>query len=303
MVTYAPVPAPPAERALINLLAAARTPQGETVSDNPGVAVRWQEGIAYESLACGAVLLRDPCDAATAVTFVRGDYDSATGLEADEDRSVQAASVYAEAAYTCSSLGWRDTYEERALASIDAELPRAVEYELWTGAVAVAEAYPTNRWLTHTGVTGGHQVTDLSPGAAVTATQALGILEQALGQAYSGTGIIHTSRLGLNVLNGGNVLHRNGRIIETLAGNRVVAGVGYPGLGPGNAAPASNETWIYVTPMVTVHLGAVELPPVEALDQAFVQRGVNRIEIRPRVLFTVDWDGCAAAYALRLKTN
>lgn len=296
MVAYEPVPPPIPEVPLVNLLAAARTPQGETS--------RWQHGTAYESLACPALFLRDPCDAAADLVVVRGDLDSAEGSEADEDRLVRAQTVYAETIYTCSALGWRETYLDRALAMLTAELPRAVEHELWTGELATQQTFADNRWLTKDGATDGTSVTDLTPGAgAVPPTEALAILEHALGQAYSGVGLIHVARIGSPFLQGTGLLTRNGKIVETLVGNRVVPGVGYPGTGPGGDAPDADTTWVYATPMVTVRLGAIELPDEAAVDAAFVEKGVNRLEIRPRAPFTVDWDGCAAAFAVQMSTT
>jgi hypothetical protein len=284
--TYAPVPPPPVDRPLVNLLAAARTPQGENL--------RWEEGIAYESLACGSVLLRDPCSSTLDGVFVRGDFDDAEGSEASEDRLVRARSVYAEAGYTCSALGWRETYRDRALAALDSELVRAVERELWAGPIGQTYTVP-NRALTA-------DATDLTPGTgAVSPELALGLLEEALAGVYSGVGIIHVPRIATSVLNlGGGSLTRTARIIETLAGNRVVPGIGYPNTGPGDDAADEGTAWLYVTPMVTVRLGSPELPSESDLDASFLHRGVNRLEIRPRALFTVDWDGCDSAFAVQL---
>lgn len=221
MSRLAPVPAPAPERPLVNLLAAARTPMGETV--------RWQEGTQYESQSCGRVLNADVC-APSRTDLVR----AGVGPDDPEGRLVQTVAVYAVADYECRYLpGTIGDFRDRALATLDAELPRAVEHELWTGGIARLSDLP-NRYLTDPA-----NLTDLTPGSGpVAPTAALGLLEDALGDVYSGPAIVHVNRRALYYL---PQLTRNGKIIETRAGNRVVPGVGYPGTGPA-LDPVANLT-------------------------------------------------------------
>lgn len=281
MTRYAPIDAPAVGRPVVNLLAAANTPQGETV--------RWEEGTEYESAACASVLLRDACDPSlTAVVRAGVDADDAEG------RRVRAVAVYAEVMVDCIALpGALDDYRELARIGLDAELPRAVEHELWTGAMARQGAYDT-RYLID-----ADRVTVLNGGTAVKPAAALGLLEDALGDVYSPAGIIHCNRHAQVYLP--NVT-RNGRVLETRVGNRVVPGVGYPGLGPGSGedadgvAPGANEEWVYATPMVTVRVGTPEIPERPTID-----RDTNRAQIRARVPFEVSWDGCGA-FAILMQT-
>jgi hypothetical protein len=277
MVAFAPVDAPPVERPVVNLLGAARTPQGETV--------RWQEGTAYETGACSHLWLADVCAPGTVVEVRAG-----IGEDNPEGRVIQTAAVYGVAEYECMALpGLMDTFRDRALASLDAELPRLVEHELWTGALAQASTLP-NRFLEDAGV-----VDDITPaGGAVSPALAVGLLESALADVYSGVGIIHLDRVGASYL---PHVTRTGRLLETRSGNRVVPGVGYPGTGPGGAAAAAGATWLYITPMVTVRLGTPEAP-----DEPSIDRETNRAHVTARVPFEVSWDGCAAAFAVQMTT-
>lgn len=282
MTRFAPIDAPPVVRPLVNLLAAANTPQGESV--------RWQEGSVYESAACMEVRNRDTCDP-TVQSLVKD------GVDADdpEGRRVETVAVYAETIYECMVIpALLDTYRERVIAAADAELPRAVEHELWTGAIARGAALP-NRYLIDPA-----RVTVLNGGVAVKPFAALGLLEDALGDVYSGAGIVHCNRHAVQYLPG---VTRNGRIIETRVGNRVVPGVGYPGLGPATvgdpdgAPPGASEEWVYITPMVTARVGTVEV-----LDRVSIDRDTNRAQIRARTPFEVSWDGCSAAFAILMQT-
>lgn len=214
MVRLAPVDAPTPERPLVNLLGAARTP-----TDN----VRWQEGTQYESQSCSRLALADTCEPATNAEVRAG-----VGPDDPTGRLVQAVAVYAVVDYDCIALpNLLDSYRDRVLAALDAELPRAVEHELWTGVIAQAAALPS-RWLASS------DTIDVNPAGAVSPNRATGLLERALGDVYSGVGIIHIPRDVTPYL---SHTTRNGRVIETRAGNRVVPGVGYPGVGVGIGRP------------------------------------------------------------------
>lgn len=279
---FSPIDAPAVAAPVVNLLAAANTPTGEDV--------RWQEGSVYESNACAAVENRDACD-----PTVRALVKAGVGADDPEGRQVQSVAVYAETIYECMVLpGLIDTYRDRVAAAAAAELPRAVEHELWTGAIARGADLPT-RYLIDP-----DRVTVLNGGTAVKPAAALGLLEDALGDVYSGVGIVHLNRHAQVYL---PTLTRNGRIIETRVGNRVVPGVGYPGLGPATVGdpdgitPADGTEWVYITPMVTVRVGATELPDAPTID-----RDVNRAQIRARTPYEVSWDGCSAAFAILMQT-
>lgn len=271
MVTLAPVDAPAPERPLINLLGAANTPGG---------AGRWQEGTEYEA-TCPHVWLADVCEPDTTAEVLAG-----VGPDDPEGRRVAGVAVYAVTDYDCIALpNLLDTYRDRVLAAADAELPRAVEHELWTGAIAVASALP-QRFLAS-----GDSL-DLTPVAgAVSPNRAVGMLERAVGMVYSGVALIHATR---DVVPFVSHTSRTGRIIETRTGNRLVPGVGYTGTGPDGNEAAAGEVWLYATPMVTVRVGDTAIN-----DRVDVDRDTNRAHIVARTPFEVTWDGCTPAFAVR----
>lgn len=262
---------PPAERPLLHLLAAART----------GEAVRG-DGIAYESESQGQVRTHDVCSPSVLSTV----------KPEAANRRVSAQAVYAEAMYGCTALAFREGYADRAQATLDAELPRAVENEFWTGTIAKAASLP-NPYLARAGV-----AVDLNPAGAVPPTLAVALLEQAVANAYSGPAYLHTAVVGFPFLH--QHVQVQGRTARTLRGSYVVPGVGYPGTSPTGAAATAGETWMYATGAVTVRVGPTELPDDGALGQAFVAKAVNTIDIRPRAAFTVDYDGPLVAVRVRL---
>lgn len=77
--------------------------------------------------------------------------------------------------------------------------------------------------------------------------------------------------------------------LVTKLGTPIVAGVGYTGTAPGNAAPASNRKWMYATGPVSVYLGPSS---VVGEVQAWIDEGVNDLTLQAERGAAVVWDGC-----------
>lgn len=123
--------------------------------------------------------------------------------------------------------------------------------------------------------------TDLTPlaGTAVTDPRlAAGILEQWFGANYGGRPVLHTTRLGANLLE--DILkHSDAFKMHTAQGSPLVYGSGYGQTGPAAAVAGADEAWVYVT-------GDVEFlrSPVVAQEEGFNLPG-NRVRYLTEVQY------------------
>jgi hypothetical protein len=170
---------------------------------------------------------------------------------------------------------------ERLKRQCDAATQRAVEQELWDGAIRKAAGH-TNRALTSSGVT------VLNGGAAVSPKRALAILEQGIAEAsHAGEqGIIHATRdvIALLSSNSQMLFHNKDKDhLQTMGGTPVVVGSGYTGTGPDgdeNATATVSNKWIYATGTVRVFLGDVDIVN-DSLSQAYdVSGNANDMRIK-----------------------
>lgn len=165
----------------------------------------------------------------------------------------------------------------------DAATQRAVEEELWDGAIRKASSH-TNRALT------SNTVTILNSGTAVSAKRALAILEQGIAEAsHAGEqGIIHLTRdvTALLSSNSQMLFHNKEKDhLQTMGGTPVVVGSGYTGTGPDGATGATaslTNKWIYATGTVRVFLGDVDVVN-DNLSQAYDVSG-NQNDMRLKAI-------------------
>jgi hypothetical protein len=170
---------------------------------------------------------------------------------------------------------------ERLKRQCDAATQRAVEQELWDGAIRKAAGH-TNRALT------SNTVTILNSGTAVSPKRALAILEQGIAAAsHAGEqGIIHATRdvVALLSSNSNMLFHEKDKDhLQTMGGTPVVVGSGYTGTGPDGATGATatvDNKWIYATGTVRVFLGDVDIVN-DSLSQAYdVSGNANDMRIK-----------------------
>lgn len=267
-----PIDAPPAAPPRVSILSASTLP-------DDGDA-RWQNGVIYSSEACPGIRLLDPCVDADAVVVVE---------PADPD-DTEIRPVYGEVSYRCQTRGVREEYEGRARRALALAMPYAIERELATGELAAAAAVAGAYDDTNPRLQAGAAVTDLNPAGAVPPARALALLENALGDLLRGAvGTIHARRGAAAILP--NVT-RDGNVLSTRIGTRVLAGAGYPGAGPDGVDSADGETWLYGTGPTAVRLGPPEVPSAQAIEST-IRRDVNVVEIVARQLFAASFDGCA----------
>jgi hypothetical protein len=259
----AALPLEPAPYGLLSL----RDP---TVTDDD----RWLAGLTYESLECTAELnLLDICNSAPP-------YAAHEPTETERNRNYDPFVI--EAVDRCSTFGFeaRDA-EERAVNALEVGTQKMLEAELWTGAIAAANGYASNRFLA------SPDTVDITPGGTpVKVRYGMALLEQALANCGLGTrGVVHlTTEVG-SVL----PLKGVGDHLETQLGNYAVVGTGYPGTGPDGTTPTTGQ-WMYVTGAVEVRLGRSQPVGVHLRQQ--VDTSVNTWEARAQRAAAVYWSGC-----------
>lgn len=148
--------------------------------------------------------------------------------------------------------------QDRVLKQLEAATQKAIETELWDGAITVAESL-SNPYLTKAA-----SVTKVNSGTALSASKALAAIEHEARQA-SPTGeqpIIHMTADVASVLGTKIQFDKKNDVLVTRLGSKVVIGAGYSGNGPvgdsGATASLTNK-WIYATGNLSVHLGSPEV--------------------------------------------
>lgn len=134
----------------------------------------------------------------------------------------------------------------------------------------------------------------------------LGLLEQALSDCYGGRGVIHAPVKALATLAqatlvqsvGGRSVDSGqfGRQLETVAGNLVAVGAGYPGTGPNGAATGETTAWLYATGPVFMLRSAVKVNPFTST----VNREVNTIEMIAERTYVLGYSCCLLAVQVEL---
>lgn len=161
---------------------------------------------------------------------------------------------------------------EQATRALDVVLQKNIESEFWTGDLASQLTSASgNRYLTQAGSI------NVTPSGALTAgvrvKHGLALLERALGDSTIGSqGVIHVTR---DVASALDVSKEDGALVTKL-GNFVIAGSGYTGTGPENAAAAETQSWMFATGPMTVRLGKLHVTP-EEVGQA-VDSSVNTVK-------------------------
>ena len=170
---------------------------------------------------------------------------------------------------------------ERIKQQIEGATQKAMEVELWDGAIRKGESHD-NRALSDA------SATVLNSGAALSPRRALALLEFEAGNvSHTGEqGVIHMTRDVYSLLTSvGDVFmyDEDEKRVKTLNGTPVVVGSGYSGTGPdgasNNTASVTNK-WMYATGSVKTYLGDVDVVN-DSLAQGYdVSGNANDIRIK-----------------------
>lgn len=205
-----------------------------------------------------------------------------------------------ETAFSCDATGWESIdYQGRARRQVISALPKALEYEFWTGTlmpenynlVSNTPAVAATEW--------GGILNPMAAGlwTAMKPQDALSSLVGALASCGPGSrGMIHAPAEIAELWAETMALIQDGpRLVTKTRGNIVVSGGGYPGTGPAalatdnggsaaaQASPGPGAMWVYATDMVFVRQGDPVVYP-DTLPQAMIRtaegRRTNKIEFR-----------------------
>ena len=133
---------------------------------------------------------------------------------------------------------------------------KAIEAELWDGAIRIGESHDNKALVSST-------VTTLNSGTALSPRRAIALLEHKIATSSPAgeQGIIHMTRdiAALLAADGNLFYHTEGEDhLQTVGGTPVVIGSGYSGTGPTGATGATatdTNKWMYATGTVKVLLG------------------------------------------------
>lgn len=261
----------------------------------------WQNGITYQSrcvLTMGDATYDECISVTTGVgTPVPAASGSKTPTVALTTRGAMPFTAFAE--FDCSTVGNAEA-EKIGTDALSQSASYQVEQAFWTGVVdnqmiAFPHLAATTQLLATDGsllqsvpVTGGSPTTDIA--------EALGFLEDQMGDCYNGVGVIHVPMSAIPTLDAWGLIKVQGGQLRTLNGNRVAAGAGYPGTSPLGVAPATGTTWLYATGAVFAYSGATRvLGTPDAIDRA-----ENTIKMIAERTYVLGWDCCHAAVLVQL---
>lgn len=169
---------------------------------------------------------------------------------------------------------------ERIKRQIDGVTQKAIEKELWDGAIRSAENHD-NKALSSA------SATILNSGTALSAARALALLDFTIASTSpcGEQGVIHMTRDVAALLSSSYMIFHKESHLQTVSGTPIVIGSGYSGVGPtgatGAAASATNK-WMYATGTVKVFVGKIDVVN-DNLSQAYDVDG-NQNDMRLKAI-------------------
>lgn len=217
------------------------------------------------------------------------DTTSATvASDATPTRFTQIKPFFIEVEEQISTFGYTalDRFE-RISRQIIGITQKAVEQELWDGAVREGESHDNIALSSST-------ATILNSGTALSPARALALLDFTIGATSpcGEQGVIHVTRDVLSLLASSYMQYhaKDGRL-ETLTGTPIIVGSGYSGTGPTGAtgaAATSTNKWMYGTGLVRAYAGKVDVvndSNGQAYDVSGNQNDMKLKAIRPAAVY------------------
>jgi hypothetical protein len=297
------VDAPTFTSSRYGLLSVVQTP--ETTSPH------WQNGVTWSSY-CPEGMGDTTYDECIATTGAPEDaVPEPTTKAANVDHVLRGATPFtAYTRFDCSPVGSADAQRiaTNALAQVEGW---QVEYTFWTGLVddrtlAFPHLAADATVLDNEGVTLQPTATTAVTGAPVDVATGLGRLEKALADCYGGRGVVHVPLEALPTLAAHELVipvggrdagsGQFGRQLQTVAGNLVAVGAGYPGTGPTGTDPGDTTTWLYATGPVFMYRSSVKVMPFSST----VDRSNNTVEMIAERTYVLGFDCCLHAVQVEL---
>jgi hypothetical protein len=176
---------------------------------------------------------------------------------------------------------------DRISRQIEGITQKAIEQELWDGAIREGESHDDIALSAST-------ATVLNSGTAISAARALALLDFKIGSSSpcGEQGVIHMTRDIAGLLSASYMLfHKEDGRIETVAGTPVIIGSGYSGTGPTGATGATAtdaNKWMYGTGSVHVYVGKIDVVNDnngQAYDVSGNQNDMKLKAIRPAAVY------------------
>lgn len=261
----------------------------------------WQAGVEWQPLCGGSSTTFDFC-----VTGGAPPRLADTGGR--DTRGALPFTVYAE--IDCAPVGptWATEMDD-AVRLLEFTEQYQVERAFWTGQITGLTG-PENRVLPHlassTTVTepiGGtsnvitlQTAATIVSGSALGFTSGLGALEAALAACYDGEAILHIPVQAIPVAAANVVFYRDGNVLRTFNGNKIVAGAGYANTSPSGVPAAPGTAWIYATGAMFAYKGAVKtFTREQSLD-----RSTNTLKAIAQRTYVLGWDCCHFAVLVNI---
>lgn len=282
MALHSPVPAPRQQPPPVSIITSSILPADTSNG-------RWVNGFEFQPESSAAVTVADACASTDDTSTLEGP----PGL-------VQWTPFLLRANDQASTFGFEaHDYVNRAMRRLDVGSAKALEAELWSGALAQAQGWPNRFLAASTTASAGWGFVNLNDtyaeaGSTPSLNKAFDLLEQYLAdQGVGARGMIHCRVEALPHL---LTIRRVGNYILTARDTVVVPGTGYPNTGPGGTAPATGKTWMFATGMTEVRLGPITTFPDPAQDGPdwlikATSKAVNLITVRAERVGLVSWDG------------
>ena len=208
--------------------------------------------------------------------------------DATPTRFTQIKPFFIEVEEQISTFGYTalDRFE-RISRQIKGVTQKAVEQELWDGAVREGESHDNLALSAAT-------ATILNSGTALNAARALSLLDFKIGSTSpcGEQGVIHMTRDTAALLSSNYMIfHTADGRLETISGTPIIVGSGYSGTGPTGATGATatdGNKWMYGTGSVYTYVGKVDVvndSNGQAYDVSGNQNDMKLKAIRPAAVY------------------
>ncbi len=159
---------------------------------------------------------------------------------------------------------------------------RQVERTLWTGLSSNGDVAPS---FAFGNPECGIEPFDLNEGGAVDPVTAISLIESALASEVACGGLIHIPFSLMAYMKKQDQAIEVGDDLYSPSGYQIVAGSGYTGSGPDNAAALPGEAWIFATGPMLVARGNVIMVPGSVAEG--VNRNINNVTVRAERFYSV----------------
>lgn len=267
----------------------------------------WQNGVTWSSFCLDEGMGDTTYDECIATTgSPEGDVPEPSAKATNVEHTLRGATPFtAYVRFDCPPVGNADAQRVATDALAQSEMYQ-VERTFWTGIVdGQTLAFPhlaaDAEVVDNDGIVLQVVASPVATGAPLDIISALGLLEQGLADCYGGTGVIHVPVKLLPLLDAAELVHpvggrdvssgQFGRQLQTLNGNLIAVGAGYPGTGPDGTDPGDGASWMYATGPVFMYRSGAQVTPFTSA----INRENNTIEMIAERTYVLGSDCCVVA--------